>query len=295
MAYRNTMSFGIGGGLTPWVQRLIIANVAVFLLQNTVPGFDRWITFVPDNVMRTPWTVFTYMFAHGNFMHLLFNMIGLFFFGPPLEARWGSAEFVKYYIICGLGGAALSFLFVHSPIIGASAAIYGIMLAFAMNWPDAPIYIWGIFPVPAKYLVGVFFLMSLYSGIMGRADGVAHLAHVGGVVAGFIYLKLDHRGGGLFMRARRMVTRSRMNVSPGGGGVGGDSGGSVAAEPPGAVGHMRPTVTRASGSGPGMGREEQLLTELDEVLDKISTHGMNSLTNAERKLLDEASRRHRQN
>jgi membrane associated rhomboid family serine protease len=90
-----------------------------------------------------PWTVVTYMFAHGGFWHIFFNMLVLFFFGPPLEARWGSREFAKYYFICGIGGAALSFLFAfHAPIIGASAAVYGVMLAFALNWPDSPIYIW---------------------------------------------------------------------------------------------------------------------------------------------------------
>jgi membrane associated rhomboid family serine protease len=276
------MSFGIGGGLTPWVKNLIMINVGVWLLQISLPGLTQWLQFIPQNVLGRPWAPITYMFAHdpNGIMHLLFNMLGLFFFGPPLESRWGSREFLKFYFICGLGGAALSFLFVHSPIIGASAAIYGIMLGFAMNWPDAPIYIWGIFPVPAKYLVGVFFLMSLYSGIGGRADGVAHLAHVGGVVAGFIYLKLDHRGGGLFTRARKMVARSRMNVSSGGGGPD---------DRPGAVGHMGPAGPR----GRVAPSEDALLSELDKVLDKISTQGMNSLTNEERRLLDEASRRYR--
>jgi membrane associated rhomboid family serine protease len=281
------MSFGFGAGLTPWVQRLIIANIAVWLLQVVWPPLTLWLQFVPGAVLYRPWTLITYMFAHdpNGIGHLLFNMIGLFFFGPPLEARWGSREFMKYYLLCGLGGAALSFLFVHSAIIGASAAIYGVMLGFAMNWPDAPIYIWGIFPVPAKYLVGVFFLISLYSGFAGRADGVAHLAHVGGVVAGFIYLKLDHRGGGLFTRARQMVKRHRLNVVSG----------AAPPDSPGAVGHMRQPGTPAAAPRRSAAGEAQLLNELDQVLDKISTQGMASLTPAERRLLDEASRRYRQN
>ena len=125
------------------------------------------------------------MFAHGGFWHIAMNMLALFFFGPPLEARWGSREFLKYYLICGLGGAVLSFVFApQSPIIGASAAVYGIMLAFAMSWPDAPIYIYAIFPVKAKYLVGVMGMLSFFAMFQGGGDNIAHAAHLGGFAAG---------------------------------------------------------------------------------------------------------------
>jgi membrane associated rhomboid family serine protease len=118
------MSFGFGAGLTPWVQRLIILNVAVYFLQAMYAPLTGYLAFMPSNVLSAPWTLVTYMFAHGGFMHLLFNMLGLFFFGPPLEARWGSNDFLKFYFVCGAGGAALSFLVAFgSPIIGASAAV----------------------------------------------------------------------------------------------------------------------------------------------------------------------------
>lgn len=277
------MAFGFGAGFTPWVKRLIIANFVVFALQYIMPGLTDWIQFVPSQVMYRPWTIVTYMFAHGGFSHIFFNMLGLFFFGPPLEGRWGSSEFIKYYFICGLGGAALSFFFANSAIIGASAAVYGVMLAFAMNWPDAPIYIWGIFPLPAKYLIGAAVVISLFSAFTGAQAGIAHFAHLGGFAAGFLYLKLDHHGGGLFTRMRKMVTKSRMNVTAGG-----------APESVGAVGTIRTLGSTAR--GPAVGAQEtQLLNDLDRVLDKISTQGMNSLTADERKLLDEASRRYRQN
>src|SRR5690606_1798942 len=109
MAYRDSISFGFG--LTPWVKRLIIANVAVFLATWAAPVLVTWLEFAPARVLSRPWTPLTYMFVHAGFLHLLFNMLGLYFFGPPLEARWGSREFLKYYLICGLGGAALSFVF----------------------------------------------------------------------------------------------------------------------------------------------------------------------------------------
>lgn len=285
------MSFGFGAGFTPWVQRLIIANAVMFVLQTVIgPRFTAMLEFVPSEVMYRPWTLVTYMFAHGGFGHIFFNMLGLFFFGPPLESRWGSNEFIKYYMLCGLGGAALSFMFANASIIGASAAVYGVMLAFAMNWPDAPIYIWGIFPLPAKYLIGSAVAISLYSAYTGRMDGTAHFAHLGGFAAGFLYLKLDRKGGGLFTRVRKMVTKSGMKVTPGGGGA-------EPADKVGAVGHMRGSSVAGRGraAAPTTASETQLLNDLDRVLDKISTDGMNSLTMEERKLLDEASRRYRQN
>src|SRR5919108_3489668 len=135
MAHRG---FSFGFGLSPWVQRLIIINVAMLLATSMVDGLQEVLAFVPSLrvLMRRPWTPFTYMFLHGDFLHLFLNMLGLFFFGPPLEARWGSAEFLKYYLLCGLGGAAL--YFVLSPmgpaaaVVGASGAVFGIILAFSL-------------------------------------------------------------------------------------------------------------------------------------------------------------------
>jgi membrane associated rhomboid family serine protease len=280
MAYRG--SYGMGMGLTPWVQRLLIANTIVFLMQvGTQHQLTSHLQFVPALTLLKPWTLVTYMFAHGSFMHLLFNMLGLFFFGPPLEARWGSSEFIRYYLICGLGGALLSFLFAFgAPIIGASAAVYGVMLGFAMNWPDQPIYIWAIFPVPAKYLVIFLAFMSFLSMTGGSGDNIAHAAHLGGFAAGFLYLKLN-RGGGMVSGWRRKLTQRRMHV--------------VRTDEP----ERRPTAPAGAGAGAGTARrsaaEAVQLDELDRVLDKISTQGIHSLTPEERRLLDDVSRRYRQN
>lgn len=281
MAYRGSFSFGYG--LTPWVQRLLIINGLVFLGQYLQPYLTSYMAFVPSAVLVRPWTLLTYMFAHGGFMHLFFNMLGLFFFGPPLEARWGSSEFIKFYLICGLGGAALSFLFAFtSPIIGASAAVYGVMLAFAMNWPDAPIYIWGIFPVQAKWLVAILAVFSFMSAFQGRADGVAHFAHLGGFAAAFLYIRWEK-----VARQRRLkgfgfagdaAKKRKLRVVPGGSGEGGSTPERPAAQTP-----------RAGAN------DEKLLNELDRVLDKISTGGMSSLTAEERRLLDDVSRRYRNN
>jgi membrane associated rhomboid family serine protease len=271
MAYQG--SFGFGWGLTTWVKRLLIANVAVFLLTLIVPGLFEFLAFVPGRVLARPWTLVTYMFVHGGALHLLFNMLGLFFFGPPIEARWGSREFLKYYLICGLGGAVLSFVFAgYGAVVGSSAAVFGIMLAFAMNWPEAPIYFWGIFPIKAKWLVLILAGLSLFSAVTGTRDGVAHFAHLGGFAAGFLYLRLGDAFGQRVARLRKKFPKSRLTVVPGG----------AKPAPP----EPRRRTRR---------EEERLLDEVDRVLDKISASGLASLSAEERRLLDEVSRRYRQN
>lgn len=270
----------MGFPLTPWVKGLLIANTAVFLASLVDQSFFlRWFAFSPSESLFRPWGIVTYLFLHGDIWHLLFNMLVLFFFGPPLEARWGGKEFVVYYFVCGLGGAALSFLFTPHWIVGASAAIYGIMLAFAVAWPDAPIYVWGIFPVKARWLVAFLFLVSLLGAAGAVGDGVAHLAHLGGLLTGFLYLKRDWRprrgvsqaGRGRPAARAVIVPREERKVA---------SAGSVPSDGPGRGGRER---------------EGALLDEVDRILDKISAHGMASLTPEERRLLDEVSRRRRSN
>ncbi len=268
MAY-NTFGFT----LTPWVKRLLIANVAVFLLTLALPDVVRYLAFVPANVLSTPWTVITYMFVHDGVWHILFNMLALFFFGSPVEEKFGSNEFIKYYIICGLGGAAASFAFAfHNPVVGASAAIYGVMLAFAMNWPDSPIYIYGILPIKAKWLVVIYVALDLLGAWKG-GGGIAHFAHLGGLAAGFIYIKIDDPLSVRLIRLRKMMTRPRLTV------ISGDQPANAKAAPRPARRH----------------KEDQMLDSVDRVLDKISASGMSSLTPEERKLLDEVSKRFRQN
>lgn len=287
MAYRGNFSFGFG--MTPWVQRLIIANAVVFMLQVMMPALDYYLAFTPFRVLLQPWTLVTYMFAHGGFMHLFWNMIGLFFFGPPLEGRWGSREFLKFYFICGFGGALLSFFFApNNPMIGASAAVYGVMLAFAMNWPDAPIYIWGILPVKAKYLVGVLAVMSVMSTFNSSpGDNIAHAAHLGGFAAAFLYVKFSGPGGPV-SNIRKAMSKRRMRV------VNTDAPSGTASGPTGSRrAGSQPSPRRRVTTGGAADEEDKLLDELDRVLEKISTDGMSSLTPQERKLLDEVSRRYR--
>jgi membrane associated rhomboid family serine protease len=277
MAYRDT-GFGFGSLLTPVVKRLLIANVAVFALTLvTGLGFAvEWLAFDPSRMLLRPWGAFTYMFVHGGFLHLALNMLVLFFFGPPLESRWGGREFLKYYVTCGLGGVALSFFFIPVTVVGASAAVYGLMLAFAMSWPNAPIYVWGIFPVPAKWMVAFLFALSLLSAFDGsQGGGIAHFAHLGGLLTGFIYLKGTARAGGRGSGLARPARKRRLAIVP------------QQEEA------LRPAAPRAGGRD--LEEDRALYDAVDRVLDKISAHGMASLTPEELKLLDDVSRRHRAN
>ena len=283
MAY-SSRSFGFSFTITPMVKRLMIANVAVFVLSLVIgQGFVfDWFGFQPTRIILRPWGPITYMFLHGDLMHLAVNMLILFFFGPPLEGRWGEREFLRFYVICGLGGVALSYLFLPNMVIGASAAMYGVMLAFAMNWPDVPIYVWGIFPVKAKYLVGFFFVLSALSafqssgGASGAGGGTAHFAHLGGLIAGFLYLRSDWRPGGQLARIKKAATRSRR----------------LAIVPR----DENADELKGAGSSSRRPREDAALYEkVDAVLDKISATGMSSLTSDELKLLDEVSKKHRTN
>jgi len=274
MAY-EARGFGVSLAPTPVVKRLLIANVAVFFASMVIGQgfFVEWFSFQPGNLLGRPWGAFTYMFVHGNFMHLLVNMLVLFFFGPPLEGQWGEREFTKFYFICGLGGVALSFLFVPAAVVGASAAVYGVMLAFAMNWPNSPIYIWGIFPVKAKYLVAFFFVISLVSAFGSPGGPVAHFAHLGGLAAAFVYLKLDWRPTGKIDRLKKATRVRRLAIVP--------------RDEEEEEDRLRSTPVTPWARVD----ERRLLDAVDRVLDKISAEGMSSLTTEERKLLDEVSKR----
>jgi membrane associated rhomboid family serine protease len=186
--------------MTPVVANLLIANIAVFVLQAAVPGITREFAYIPVLFPRQPWTIVTSMFLHGDGMHLFFNMLGLYFFGSAVESRLGSKRFGILYFVSGIAGAVLSTISPFTAIIGASGGVFGVMLAFARFWPDTPIYIWGVFPVPARILVIATTIMTLYSGLTGANDGIAHFAHLGGYLGAWLYLRGIDRKAGEFRR-----------------------------------------------------------------------------------------------
>jgi membrane associated rhomboid family serine protease len=276
-------------GLTPWVRRLLVANLLVFLLQVTLftsPGFVRAFGFTPLLALQRPWTFLTYMFLHAGPLHLAFNLLALFMFGAPVEERLGSRSFVGFYVLCGLGGAALSFLLMMlvpmaRPIVGASGAIYGLMLAFAWYWPDAPIFVFPFpLPIPAKWLVTFAVAISLLLALppFNGSGGVAHLAHLGGAAAALLYLKSQDWRVARAERHLRRVSEPNVLVTP----------------LPRAARGSAPGGQGGGGSKPRPGAgDARAHAEIDRVLDKISATGIESLTPAERKFLTEMSRRMR--
>jgi len=181
--------------MTPWVRRLLFANVAVYLAMAIgliPPRLVNELVLVPVLVPFRPWSILTYQFLHAGAMHLLFNMIGLFFFGPRLEVRLGSRHFLGLYLGSGIAGALLSVFTPNVAIVGASGAVFGILLGFARYWPQERIYIWGVLPVPARILVIVLAVMSIWLGI-GGGGNIAHFAHLGGFLGGWLYLTILER------------------------------------------------------------------------------------------------------
>ena len=166
----------------------------MFFVQRLFPAVPQLLVLVPALIPVRPWTVVTYMFLHANLWHLLFNMLALFFFGPRVELRLGGRHFLWLYGTSGLVGALTSIIFTPgAPIVGASAAIYGVMLGYARYWPRALIYIWGVVPVQARWFVVGMTALSLFGGFGGAQPGVAHFAHLGGFLGGFVYLSLMER------------------------------------------------------------------------------------------------------
>jgi len=194
--YYQRPSFGFGGAITPAVKNLLFANGIVFLMQflnyNLNIFLSNTFALQPHEVIYSLklWQPVTYMFLHGGFWHIAINMFVLWMFGSELEMEWGSKEFLKYYFICGIG-AGLTIILVSpaTMTIGASGAVYGIMVAYAIKYPNRPIYIYFLFPIKVKYFIGFLALVSFFSTLGPNTDGIAHAAHLGGMVVGFLYLK----------------------------------------------------------------------------------------------------------
>jgi membrane associated rhomboid family serine protease len=272
--------------MTPWVGRLIVANAVVQLLLATVLTSERVIlalTFSPHLAPREPWTFVSYMFVHAGLLHLATNMLALYMFGAAVENRMGSRTFILYYLYCGIGAAAFSIFlsWVGFPVYtfrGASGAVLGVSLAFAMLWPDAEIM---VFPFPfalrARTLVIAFvtidMLFAWLSAVRVFNDGVAHLAHLGGLLFGYLWFKVPAISQRRPAAQPRQVERVVMVQSA-------TRDHETRAGPP-----ARP-ASRASDNDP-------VTAEVDRVLDKISANGISSLTPEERRFLDEVSKRKR--
>jgi len=199
--YRD-LSYAFGPGpVSPAIKILMIVNVGAFLLSLAVPDVIMALGFQPEAIVQrlAIWRFATYMFLHGDLMHLLFNMLALWMFGTELERTWRTRFFIKYYFVTGIGAAVITFLWslsglpyadsiYYSVVIGASGAIYGVLLAYGLTFPHRPIYLYFIFPIQAKYFVMIVGAIAFLSSIGSSGSGIAHTAHLGGLVVGYVYL-----------------------------------------------------------------------------------------------------------
>jgi membrane associated rhomboid family serine protease len=196
----SAISFG-PGPLSFALKVLVGANVLLFLLAWAVPGVVAVFGLRPADVLLAGriWQIVTYMFLHGNVGHLLFNMLALWMFGTELERLWGTRAFVRYYLIVGIA-AAISTILVswafpfaartfYTTTIGASGAIYGLLLAYGVLFPNQPIMLYFVFPIPAKYFVMILGAIALLMAVSDSGGGVAHITHLGGLVAGYLLLR----------------------------------------------------------------------------------------------------------
>jgi membrane associated rhomboid family serine protease len=293
--YYRPSFFGGFQFFPPVIKGLLISNAAVFLgilfLGNFRLGDFYFEQFFFQSFALWPleagfgfWQLFTYMFMHANFTHILFNMLALWMFGMELEHVWGSRKFFIYYLLCGFGGGLANLLIAPmftsvGPTVGASGAVYGVLLAFGMMFPERPIYIYFLLPIKAKYFVVMYMAFEIFS--IGSMDGVAHFAHLGGALVGFLYLIADgYQFGSSFHTPQRddnIFTRMT------------------------GFGRQQPqrqdlytNVTDAKVFDLyeyKKKEEEKAQIQIDEILDKISKNGYQSLTDEEKKILFEASKK----
>jgi membrane associated rhomboid family serine protease len=266
----SSFRFGPGASIPPMVRLLLGVNIGVFILQK-LAGWDPIANFALIPAEMWPlklYTLVSYMFLHGGFLHIGFNMFMLWMFGTAIEYAWGAKLFLRYYFVCGIGGGitqalvGLGFGGGYIPIIGASAAIMGLLLAYGMMYPNQLVYLYGLIGIRMKYLVVGLVLIDLVGALGRGGTTVAHFAHLGGMLFGWLYLSFDSQLNGVVRRMRATFARRKMEQN-------------------------RENVFRQSGRTSG---DRPGDASVDEILEKISEHGIESLTPREREILRNASR-----
>jgi len=249
------------GTIGPVVKYLIIANAAVFLIQQVVsPKIILFFGLTPmkifsdfPNNMYLLFQTFSYMFLHHGFIHILFNMFALWMFGTEIELTWGSRPFLKYYLLCGFGGAFLSLITSYNAnvvIIGASGAIFGVLGAYWLMFPDRIILLFFILPMKVRWAIPLFGILTFLAG----DPGTAHMAHLGGALTGLIYLKMDWRRKHFLSRLMSFrVKRKEAKLEK------------------------------------KRQKAEEIMKKVDAILDKINEVGIENISKEERRFLEDAS------
>jgi len=253
-----------GPELTPTVRLLIFGNGIGFVVQLLAMGVLRWDGITAWFALHSDlvlsgflWQMVTYSFLHGDFFHLLINMLTLWMFGSELENTWGKDRFLKFYFFSVFTAALLTVLvhfvgFPQRPVVGASGGIYGLLVGFAMVWPNREILFMFIFPIKAKFFVLILMLLLTFS----QNTQVAHLAHLGGALGGFLYYRFFWKTKVEFSLSKFLQKRKMKRYQK------------------------------------EMNQRVFAKDEVDRILDKISKQGMDSLTRTERNFLNEASKKY---
>ena len=253
---------------TDAIRTLVLVNVAVYLLQSLSGKEDvffRLFGLVPSSFLSELmiWQPFTYMFFHAPFYssvgisHILLNMLGLWVFGRELEQAWGKNNFLKYYFVTGIGSGLVTFLFQinsDSPVIGASGAVYGVLLAYGLSYPNRMLYIWGIIPVKSLWLVIIMGAIAFF-GLLGNADGISHVTHISGMVIGYFMLNKKWRWREILFKIRKKTIEFQVQR------------------------HEEKAAKKI-----------MLKKDIDLILDKIQKKGFSSLTTQEKNKLYDASK-----
>jgi membrane associated rhomboid family serine protease len=216
----TAVSYSFGPGpVTPAVKAIILANIAFFIVSQLYEPTLKYLGVVPELVLTRGWLwqLATYMFMHANVPHILFNMLGVWMFGVELERTWGTRFFTRFYAVTGIGAGVtvvLASLLPFAPLratydavtVGASGALYGLLMAFAIYFPHRPILMFLLFPVPAKYFVMIIGALAFW---FAPGGGVSNSAHLGGLLFGYLYLK--NRGGGITAEFKYRYLKWKMN------------------------------------------------------------------------------------
>jgi membrane associated rhomboid family serine protease len=293
-SYGRSYQIEIDTNIPKAIKYLIIANVVCFILQHLVAGAVlRWFELVPAMVIGKLawWQLVSYMFMHDGVLHLLFNMLVLWMFGSPVENEWGSKPFVIYYFLCGIGAGVVHMLFshlfstMHVPVLGASGAIYGVLLAFGLMYWDQfiTLLLFFVLPVHVRVKLLMMFIVgfSLFMGLFVQ-DKVAHFAHLGGMLVGFIYLKFDWR----WRMAGRTTGGAPPYSSSRPASAGGEKRGLAALKK---WFDRRREKRRQMEVVRRRQRELHLRERVDAILDKINEVGYENLSEEEKQILRRAS------
>ena len=254
--------------MSPAIKTLIVANAVVFLLIQLVGAqFLDLFGLVPLHVVRDRWVwqPFTYLFLHATFFHLLFNLFSLWMFGMAVESQWGPGEFLRYYLVCGIGAGVCSVAMSPSspfPIIGASGAIFGLLVAFAMLYPESVVYLYFFFPIKAKHMAVLFGLIEFFAGTANATPGVARFAHLSGMIIGYFYIRW-------WWIAKIKLKGWWRDVT----------------------GTQAPSPRRPSRRASPSASPFDEMAEVDRILDKILAYGEGSLTEDERDILRRQGKR----